>query len=65
MQSMSKSKEEKIVMPKASTPWKLMIACVWCIMYGDKLNLLLLHLSDQNQDKEHVDTTNGIDGPLV
>jgi hypothetical protein len=43
----------------------LMITCVWCIMSGDKLNLLLLHLSDQNQNKEHVDTTNGIDGPLV
>ncbi len=65
MQSMSESKEEKIVTPKASAPWKLMITCVWCIMSGDKLNLLLLHLSDQNQNKEHVDTTNGIDGPLV
>jgi hypothetical protein len=43
MQSMSKSKEEeKIVMPKASAPRKLMIICVRCMMFGDVLNLFLL-----------------------
>ncbi len=45
MQSMSKSKEEeKIVMPKASTLQKLMTICVWCMMFGDVLNLFLLHI---------------------
>jgi hypothetical protein len=65
MQSMSKSKEEKTVMLKASTPRKLMITCVRCMMYGDILNLLLLYLNNHNQDKEHMDTTNGMDRPLV
>ncbi len=56
MQSMSKlKKEEKMVMPKASASQKLMITCVWCLMSSDMLNLLLLHVSDHNQDKEHVD----------
>ncbi len=42
MQSMSKpKKEEKIVMPKALAPQKLMIACVRCMMSNDMLNLLL------------------------
>jgi hypothetical protein len=31
----------------------------------DVLNLLLLHISDHNQDKEHTNTTNGMDGPMV
>jgi hypothetical protein len=60
-----KSKEEKIVMLKASTPQKLMITCGRCMMYGDILNLLLLYLNNHNQDKEHMDTTTGMDGPLV
>ncbi len=30
----------------------LMIACVRCMMFGDVLNLFLLHISDHNQDKE-------------
>jgi len=42
---MSKSKEEeKIVMLKASAPWKLMITYVWCMMFGDMLNSLLLRI---------------------
>jgi hypothetical protein len=39
-------KEEKTLMLKALAPWKLMIACVWCMMFGDMLNLLLLRISD-------------------
>jgi hypothetical protein len=34
-------------------------------MSGDVLNLLLLHINDHNQDKEHADTTHGMDGHLV
>ncbi len=38
MQSMSKLKKEaKIVMPKTSTPQKLMIACARCTMFVDHL----------------------------
>ncbi len=66
MQSMSKSKkEEKTIMPKALAPWKLMIACVRCMMFGDMLNFLLLCINDHNWDKEHTDAANGMDGPLV
>ncbi len=66
MKSMSKlKKEEKTVMPKALAPRKLMITCVRCMMFGDMLNLLLLRISDHNQDKEHVDVVDGMDGPLV
>jgi len=66
MQSMSKQKkEEKMVMLKASTPWKLMIAYVQCMMSNDMLNLLLLRISDHNRDKEHVNIIDGMDGPLV
>jgi len=58
-------KEEKIVMPKISTPQRLMIAYVRCMMSGVMLNLLLLHLSDHNQDKEHVNDAYGMDRHLV
>jgi hypothetical protein len=34
-------------------------------MSSDVLNLLLLCINNHTQDKEHVDTTNGMDGPLV
>jgi hypothetical protein len=45
MQSMSKSKEEKkIIMPKASAPWKLMSTSMWCMVFGDMLNFLLLRI---------------------
>ncbi len=45
MQSMSKSEEEeKIVMLKALAPRKLMTTCVWCMMFGDVLNLFLLRI---------------------
>jgi len=65
MQSMSKPKEEKIVMMKALAPWKLMTAYVRCLMYGDVLNLLLLHISNHNRNKEHTDIVDGMDRPLV
>ncbi len=52
-------------MPKAMTPQKLMITYVRCMMFGDMLNMLLLHVNDHNQDKEHANNTNGMDGPLV
>jgi len=42
-----------------------MIAYVQCIMSNDVLNLLLLHINDQNQKNEHVDATNEMDGPLM
>ncbi len=58
-------KEEKMIMPKALTPQKLMTTCVQCMMFGDMLNLLLLHVSDHNQDKEHVDVTYGMDRRIV
>jgi hypothetical protein len=35
-------------MLKALAPYKLMIACVWCIMFSDVLNLLLICISDHN-----------------
>jgi len=66
MQSMSKlKKEEKTVMLKALAPRKLMIVCVWCMLYGDVLNLFLLHTSDHNWEKEHKDIFDGMDAPLV
>jgi hypothetical protein len=34
-------------------------------MFGDVLNLLLLRVSDHNQDKEHVNSTYGMDRSLV
>jgi hypothetical protein len=34
-------------------------------MFNDMLNLLLLHLSDHDHDKENVDTTYGMNGHLV
>jgi len=34
-------------------------------MSGDMLNMLLLHISNQNQDKEHANNVNGMDGPLM
>ncbi len=55
MQSMSKPKKEE----------KLMIAYVRCMMFGDVLNMFLLHINDHNQDKEHVDAFDGMDKPLV
>lgn len=58
-------KEEKMVMPKALALWKSMITYVWCMMFSDVLNLFLLHTSNHTHDKEHVDTTDGMDGPLV
>jgi hypothetical protein len=58
-------KEEKIVMSKASAPWKLMITYVWCMMSSDMLNLFLLHIKDHHWDKEHTYTIDGMDGPLV
>jgi hypothetical protein len=42
-----------------------MTICVRCMMHGDMLNLLLLHVSDHNQNKEHVDVTYGMDRPLM
>jgi hypothetical protein len=66
MQSMSKLKEEKMVMSKALTPQKLIILCVRCMMFGDVLKLFfLLRIKDHNWDKEHADVVDGIDGPLV
>jgi hypothetical protein len=52
-------------MQKALTPWKLMITYVWCMMFGDVLNLLLLRISNHNRDKEHVDVIDAMDGHLV
>ncbi len=66
MLSVSKpKKEEKFVMSKALATQKLMIVYVRCMMFNDVLNLLLLCISDHNQDKEHIDTTYGMDGHLV
>jgi len=62
--SMSK-KDEKTVMSKALAPRKLMIACVWCMMFSDMLNLLLLCINDHNQDKEHTNAVFGMDGHSV
>jgi hypothetical protein len=63
---MSKSKkDDKMIMPKASTPWKLMIAYVWCMMFSNVLNLFLVHLNDHNQNKERANTFDGMDRPLV
>jgi hypothetical protein len=62
---MSKQKkDEKTIMPKASKPRKL-IAYLWCMMFGDVLNLFMLHINDHNQDKEHADTFDGMDRALV
>jgi hypothetical protein len=52
-------------MSKALTPRKLMITYVQCMMSSDVLNMFLLHISDHNRDKEHVDTADGMDGPLM
>jgi hypothetical protein len=52
-------------MSKALATQKLMIVYVRCMMFNDVLNLLLLCISDHNQDKEHIDTTYGMDGHLV
>jgi hypothetical protein len=38
---------------------------VWCMMFNDMLNLLLLRINDHNQDKEHTDVAFGMDGHLV
>jgi hypothetical protein len=62
---MFKPKEEKTIMLKELAPWKLMTACVWCMMFGDKLNLLLLHTNNHNRDKEHTNTIDGMDRHLV
>jgi hypothetical protein len=58
-------KEEKTITLKASTPWKLMNAYVWCMIFGDMLNLLMLRISDHNQNQKHMDVIDGMDGPLV
>lgn len=58
-------KEKKTIMLKALAPRKLMIACVWCMMSSDVLNMFLLHISDHNEYKEHTDVADGMDGPLV
>lgn len=58
-------KEEKMIMLKASTPQKLITTYVQCMMLSDVLNLLLLHINDHNQNKEHMDATYGMDKPLV
>ncbi len=42
-----------------------MIAYVRCMMFGDVLNMFLLHINDHNQNKEHVDAFDGMDKPLV
>jgi len=34
-------------------------------MFSDVLNLLLLCINDHNQDKEHMDVIDGMDGPLM
>jgi len=38
---------------------------VWCMMFRDMLILLLLFISDHNQDKEHTKKTYGMDKPLI
>jgi hypothetical protein len=47
-------------MSKASAPQKLMTIYVSCMMSSDMLNLVLLHINDHNQDKEHADITYGM-----
>jgi hypothetical protein len=42
-----------------------MTTSVQRMMFSDMLNLLLLRRSNRNYDKEHVDTIDGMDGPLV
>ncbi len=42
-----------------------MIAYVQCMMFGDVLNLFLLHINDHNQNKEHANAFDGMDRPLV
>jgi len=64
MQSMSKPNEEKTIMLKALAPWKLMIAYVWCMMFGDVLNLFLLHIHNHNRDKD-MDIVDGMEGHLM
>ncbi len=58
---MSKPKEEKTIMPKALAPQKLMTTYVLCMMSSDMLNLVLLHINNHNQDKEHANVTYGMD----
>jgi hypothetical protein len=61
---MSKMKDEKTIMLKALAPWKLITVYVWCMMHGD-MSLLLLHINNHNQEKEHADITYGMDMPLM
>ncbi len=35
------------------------------MMFGDVLNLLLLHINNHNREMEYKDTFDGMDGPLV
>jgi hypothetical protein len=42
-----------------------MTICVWCMMLRDMLILLLLCISDHNQDKEHTKIVYGMDKPLI
>jgi hypothetical protein len=56
---------KKMAMPKASPPQKLMTASVQCMMPNDVLILLLLCISNHNQDKEHAYTTYEMDRPLL
>jgi hypothetical protein len=66
MQSMSKLKnEEKMIMSKALTPWKLMTTCVQCMMPIDVLNLLLLRINNHNQNKEHTNVAYEMDRLLA
>ncbi len=65
MQSMSKPRKKEKTMPKALASRKLMIASMWCMMFNDVLNLLILDIGDHNEDKEHVDIAYGMDGHLV
>jgi hypothetical protein len=45
--------------------WKLMTTYVGCMMSSDMLNMFLLHINGHNQNKEHTNVANGMDGPLV
>jgi hypothetical protein len=40
---------------------KLMTTYVLCMMSSDMLNLVLLHINNHNQDKEHANVTYGMD----
>ncbi len=52
-------------MSKTLAPQKLMIVFVQCTMFGDVLNLVLLCISNHNQDKEHANVIDGMIKPLV